>query len=145
MFTQAQLVTTIKSALGDNRMHGICLFIQDLLERKNPEVGVPKYRIKNKIGGADIKTVAEFIAAIDASYIEQSYPYQGERFSGDRVTGFNLMPMNLQVLFDNVSQEDNFYSPGGDFKYVLCFYVAYMNDGDSTVPMKVSGVRLLKV
>lgn len=143
MQTPAQITTLLKANLNDVRMHSTCLFLKDLIERKNPEPGVNRYRIKNIATSTFIESVDAFIAAIDSSFIMQSYPYAGERLSGDRVTGFEITPMNLVVEFHKDSGEDDRYHSGPVYLGLVTFYMAYMNDMDNTVPLKISSVRLV--
>ena len=150
MQTIEQIRTGLVANLGDLRMHSICLYITDLIQRAKPEVTVPTYRITNVTSGITIQSIDQFKAAIVAATLKQSYPYQGEKLSNDRVVGYNLVPTNLQVRFNIHSEEDllfaqhqNYFSDFGSV-YNFSFLMAYMNDGDSVIPVKISSVRLIK-
>jgi hypothetical protein len=47
MWTPTQIAQNLKDNLDDPRMLSAALFIQDLLERKAPEVNIPQWRITN--------------------------------------------------------------------------------------------------
>ena len=148
MQTKAQVAANLKDNLADKRMHGICLFIDSLIERNNPEIGIPVYRIKNKITGNPITSVADFISAISGDHLTQSYPFQGERNNTDRVTGYIVTLTNMVLEFDINSQEDLFYSNHYNFfadfgrLYNFSFHMAYLNDADPTLAVKTTSVRL---
>ena len=149
MWTPTQIAQNLKANLDDPRMLSAALLIQDLLERQAPEVGVPQWRMTNTATQMPIKSVAEFIAAVDATQLQSSYPYQGERFNGDRVSGYELTPLNIALRFHLNSEEDkqfalkySFFSEC-DVVYRFCFYMAYMNDSDAALPLKISSVRIV--
>ena len=150
MQTIEQIKTGLVANLNDPRMHGICLFINDLVTRKRPEVTVPTYRVMNTTTSSLITNVDGFIAAIAANTLVQSYPYQGGKLSNDRVTGYTLRPSNLQVKFSIHSKEDELFADGQNYfadydaTYNVQFMMAYMNDGDTGVPVKISSVRLVR-
>lgn len=148
MQTRAQVTTNLKDNLADERMHGICLFIDSLIKRNNPEIGVPVYRVKNKVTGNPITSVADFIAAISPDHLAQSYPFQGDRNSTERVTGYIVIPTNMIVEFNINSKEDLFYCDQYNFfadfgrLYNFSFHMAYLNDADPSLAVKVTSVRL---
>lgn len=149
MWTPTQIAQNLKDNLDDPRMLSAALFIQDLLERKAPEVNIPQWRITNAATQTPIKSVAEFITSVDSTKLQVSYPYQGERFSGDRVTGYELIPTNIELRFHLYSEEDkqfalkySFFSEC-DVVYQFCFYMAYMNDSDTALPLKISSLRIV--
>lgn len=151
MQTPEQIKTALVTNLNDLRMHGICLYINDLIARQNPEFTVPAYRIRNKSNNTFIENITQFKTAITSSDIKQIAPFLGERLSNDRVMGFGVVPTNLQLSFSIHSKEDirfsdqqNYFSDYGAL-YNFQFFMCYMNDGDETVPVKVSSVRLVKV
>lgn len=149
MQSATQITDNLRANLQDPRTHGICLFIERLVKRQKPEIGLPVYRIIDRTTGLEVKTVDEFIAALDPATLDQSYPYGGERLSGDRVTGYELVVENLEVRFNIYSDEDlqfsdhsNFFGDFGSI-YRFCFYMAYMNDMDTDLQVKISSVRLI--
>lgn len=151
MQTTEQIKTALVANLNDLRMHGICLYINDLITRQTPESTVPAYRIYNKANNSFIENITQFKTAIVASQLKQIAPFLGERLSNDRVMGFNVVPTNLELVFSIHSKEDvrfsdqqNYFSDYGAV-YNFQFFMCYMNDGDEIVPVKVSSVRLVKV
>lgn len=151
MQTNAQVASNIKNNLADERMQGICLFIDSFIKRNKPEIGIPVYRIKNKTTGNFITSIAEFIAAVSGDALKQEYPFQGERASGDRVTGYNVTLTNLELTFNIHSKEDEFftnhynYFADYDRPYQFSLYMAYVNDADTALPVKISSIRLVTV
>ena len=151
MQTKAQIAANVKANLADPRMHGICLFIDALIKRNKPEIGLPVYRITNKVTGTPITSVADFIAAVSADHLTHSYPFQGERNNSDRVTGYSVVLTNMTVEFDVNSKEDLFftdqYNYFADFGrlYNFSFHMAYLNDADTELPVKTASVRLVIV
>lgn len=149
MQTKAQIANNIKNNLADERVHGICLFIDAFIKRNKPEIGLPVYRITNKVTNTPIKSVAEFIAAISPDHLTQSYPFQGERNTSDRITGYSVVLTNMVVEFNINSKEDLLFSDqhncfaNYDRFYNFSFHMAYLNDADDVMPVKISSTRLV--
>lgn len=145
----AEIVSTIQANLSDKRMYGIQLFIERLLTRTHYGNGIEQYRVRNKTTNALITNLAGLSAAIAADKITASFPYNGEGMSSDRVVGFDVTLSNLQVEFSPHADDDAFFSQYYSFdkgqKYGFMFHIAYMNDGDETVPLKVYYVRLVRL
>lgn len=145
----ATVVTNIKTNLRDLRMQGIALFINDLIARSSPEVGVPRYRITSKSTGAVIESFDQFIDAVTPTNARQSYPYTGERLSSDRVVGYYVLLRDLEVRFNSVSGDDIELGRVSNLRfennvYYPAFYMAYLNDADPDLPVKITSVRLLQ-
>lgn len=151
MQTPEQVKNALVANLNDLRMHGICLFINDLIARQTPEPTVAAYRIYNKATSAFIENITQFKTAIVAEHLKQIAPFSGERLSNDRVMGYGVIPTNLELRFNIHSKEDTRFSDHQNYfasygaTYNFQFLMCYMNDGDETVPVKVSSVRLVKV
>ena len=150
MQTNAQIVASLKQSLADIRSFAISLFIKEMLERKNPKTGIAKYRIKNKTTGVDVTTVDAFIAAITDAEVEVKYPFGSIAHQTDRITGFNVIVNNLEARF-TIKSEDDFIN--GEFIGAFVednapvrfqFHMAYLNDGDTDLPLKVINVRLVR-
>lgn len=150
MQTAAQVVDNIKLNLSDLRMQGVCLFIQAFIERK-VDVGGPiaRYRIFDEASGVFVTSVDEFITSLRGDSVVMSYPFGSARFDTDRVVGYNVRIENLHVRFDANSTEDAAFDEiygfhhRPDATYKFQFYMAYMNDGDTNMEVKISSIRLV--
>lgn len=147
--TPANLVTTLRNNLADDRMYGIQLFIERLLKRTKFGEGIEQYRITNTATNTKITSITEFANAIAEASLSASFPYNGEGMAADRVVGFEVLLTNLEVQFQPQASEDAFFSKMYDFKngqkYRFMFHLGYMNDGDDAMPLKVYYIRLYRV
>jgi hypothetical protein len=149
MQTIQQVTAGLLTNLSDPRMHSICLYINDLITRQAPEVTVSTHRVWNTTTNVAVQNFEQFRSAIVAQSMLQAHPYQGEKISNDRVMGYTLVPTNLEVRFNIHSEEDLRFSQHqnyfADFNstYRFSFLMAYMNDADQAVPLKISSVRLI--
>lgn len=150
MQTPQQIATALVVNLNDLRMHGICLYIDALLARQSTEPTVPAYRVYNTENLTFVENITQFKNAIVATSLKQIAPFSGDRLSSDRVMGYNVVPTNLQVRFSIYSKEDERFSDQQNYfasdgaTYNFQFFMAYMNDGDADVPMKISSIRLIR-
>lgn len=146
--THEDIATLVKTNLADVRMYAIQLFIENLLERRNYPDGVPRYRLTDLNTGQPIVDIAGFINAVTGSSIKTSYPYNGDGLQTDRITGFFVTLTNIEVQFLQYSESDLFFSQYYDFtndnrnKYHISFYMGYVNDSDTQLPLKTQYVRL---
>lgn len=151
MQTLAQVVDNIKLNMADPRMQGICLFVQAFLERKNIDVGgpIPQYRVLDQATGSTVTTVNAFIAALRGDAVTVSYPFGSARFETDRVVGYTVRIDNLRVKFNEHSVDDAVFDEiygfhhNPDAVYKFQMHMAYMNDGDPDIPVKISNIRLV--
>lgn len=149
MQTIEQVTDNLKANLDDPRMHAMCLFIDSLIKRPSEDDQFSVFRIYNVAASFEIETIEDFIENINHNFVIQSYPFSGERLGGDRVTGYNLTLSNLEVRFDHNSADDVEYSKQSNFfgdygcVYLFSFYMAYMNDNDIVLPLKISSIKLI--
>lgn len=149
MQTASQVVDNIKLNMADPRMQGICLFVQEVLERKNFISPIKRYRVVDQASGNSITSVTEFIAALRGDAVTMSYPFKGARFDTDRITGYNVRVENLHVVFDPYAEDDAMFDElygfshraGTVFKFQL--YMAYLNDADPDMEVKICNIRLV--
>lgn len=146
--TPANLVTILRANLTDDRMYGVQLFIERLLKRTRHGDGIAQYRIVDTTNASDITSLADFSNAIAEANVVPAFPWNGEGMSSDRVVGFDVLLKNLEVNFHPLSAEDEVFSRQYDFgqmqKYQFMLHVAYMNDGDEVLPLKVYWIRLVR-
>ena len=145
MITVERVKELLDLNLRDERMAASALFISQLVARKRFGSGIEQYRIKNIVTDTWITSLEEFITQIDPAQLYLSYPYQGEKLQGDRVTGFMVTLDNLKVVWDSNARSDFPFTGIYDFKSqnTFQFYLAYMNDGDLEVPLKISFLKLI--
>lgn len=149
MLTPAQIVTNVKDNLADSRMLGIWLFIDTILKRPNAEDKITQYRVTNKVTGAKVETMAQFIAAMSGDHCTISYPFFGVQLQTDRVTGYNVVLNNLEVRFNPLAKDDAVFDEMYGFHTnsatprLFQFHMAYLNDGDTVRPVKICNVRLI--
>ena len=149
MQTKAQVVAALKANLADPRCMAICLFIEEMLERKNAKASIPRWRVKNKLTNTDITSVGDVIAAIIADHVTLKYPFGTIVHQTDRVTGYNVRATNIEVTFMERAEDDfiNGEFLGGNSAvgsvFNFQFHMAYLNDADSDMPVKVVSIRLV--
>ena len=145
MITKARVKELLQINLRDERMSAIAFFINNLIQRKTHGSGIEQYRIKNTLTGQWVTSLEDFIAQIDAENLFLSYPYEGERLQSDRVTGFLATIDHYQVLWDNNAKSDKDFASFFDLssQRFFQFFLVYMNDGDTEVPLKASYIKLV--
>lgn len=151
MQTPEQIKVLLVANLGDKRMHGACLYVNDLIARLAPEPTVPAYRITNTLSDTLIENITQFKDAISSSNMRQVAGFFGERLSSSQPMAFAVVPTNLQLRFSIHSKEDVRFSDQQNYfanyeaVYNFSFTMNYMNDGDDLFPSKITAVRLIKV
>ena len=149
MLTKAQVATIIKNNLQDIRLFATHLYINNVIERPTYGNGIERYRIKDTVTDTFVTDYTGFVNSVNGDNIRVEYPYNGERLSGDRCTGFLVTTTNLKAVFTNKARSDDYfsnflnYSEGGSKGHNFQFYVAYMNDGDEVLPLKISWVKIV--
>ena len=147
MITKAELAARVRSNLTDARILSTQLFIYNLLERGDAGPEVPRWRAR--CGGVDVTSLDDFVSNVTEANISVQYPYDGERFNNDRVTG-----VEVTVTGITVSANENSTHDAGLFALLklplkheqlwnVNFFIAYMNDGDEVLPLKIANVRLV--
>lgn len=135
----------IAQNLGDDRIFSIQSFITRLIERKVHGSGIDQYRVKDKVSGAWVTDLDDFIAKLDADSLKSDYFYYADKMEGDRVhpTAVNLS--NFEVYLTEHSDEDNIYSQmfGKSPVKNILLLVNYLSDADPVLPMKVFEIKLL--
>ena len=145
MITPARLKELLTLNLRDERMTSAALFIQNLIARDRYGSGIEQYRIKNLLTGEWVTSLEQFILQLDESKIRLEYPYEGERLQTGRVTGFVIRLDQYEVQWGVRTFSDQRFSNFFDFETQrhFQFMMAYMNDGDEALPVKISFVKLI--
>lgn len=145
MITSTRLKELLTLNLNDERMTSSVLFIKNLIAREIHGSGIEQYRIKNLVTGEWVASIEEFIAGLDETQLEMRYPYEGERLQTDRVTGFLVNLNHYEVVWGPTGLSDRPFSGRFDFdsQVRFQFMLIYMNDGDETLPLKISYVKLV--
>lgn len=150
MLTKADVVANLKLNLDDPRMHGICLFIDKLIRRENPEPTITAYRVMNKDTNTLVNSFSEFVSGINAAGISMSYPFGVVQLTTDRVTGYNVVVDNLHLNFNPRAKDDEVFDEMFGFHsnptrpYKFSFHMAYLNDADAALEVKICNVRLIQ-
>ena len=144
MITTADMKAILATNLDDRRILAIQLFLTDLIERETYGDGIERYRIKNTTTDTYITSLADFIAAIDASQMSMALWRHNDAMGGDRTHPTAVTLGNFVVEFSPYSQEDAYYTAqfGSENKHIL-FLVNYLSDGDDLLPLKIFTVRLV--
>lgn len=146
MITKERTKEMLQTNLRDERMTSSALFINTLIERDQHGSGIERYRIKNTTSGEWVTSIEQFVDEIDAGSIRLEYPYEGERLQSDRVTGFLVCLDNFKVEWSFAAKSDkpfaSFFDMTSQVKFM--FFICYMNDGDTDVPLKISSTKLVK-
>ena len=145
MITPARVKELLTLNLRDERVTSAALFIQNLIARDRYGSGIEQYRIKNLLTGKWVTSLEQFILQLDESKIRLEYPYEGERLQTDRVTGFVIRLDQYEVQWGVRTFSDQRFSNFFDFETQrhFQFMMAYMNDADEALPLKISFVKLI--
>lgn len=148
MLSNSDIVQILKDNLADERMFAHALMISQLSSRKATESTIEQKRLYDTKASAFVADMTGYLAALDADELRVEYPWEGEKLSGDRCTGFYVTPTNIEVVFNDRSIHDVFFSRlGYDLtrRWNIMFYVCYMNDADPVMSLKISWVKLVPV
>lgn len=149
MQSDSDLLNTFKTNLSDPRMIGIQKFLTDLIKRE-AEDSIAEYRIKDT-NGNDITDLASLISSLTASNCKFTFPYGIDSSDKFATPGIAVVLKGIQIRFDRHTRQDDFYSSLVDYfnyedaKYTLVFMMGYVGDNDSTLPLKVTSFRLVKI
>lgn len=143
MLNQAAVNAILAANFSDDRIYAIQSFITDLIERKKYGGGVNQYRIKNTNDGTYITDLAGFVSNIDPTKLEAKYNYLNDKLSGDRTHPFTVTIGNYIVELSDLTTEDEIYTEMfGNDKKVIKFFLNYLADGDTVLPIKIFQVKL---
>lgn len=145
MMTNSQVKDVIVANLGDDRIFSIQAFLTRLIERKVYGDGIEQYRIKDKVSGAWVTDLNDFIAKIDAASLKPDYFYYSDKMEGDRVHPIAVNLANFEVYLDEHSDEDNIYTQmfGKSPVKNILLLINYLSDADPVLPLKVFEIKLL--
>lgn len=145
MISKERVKELLQLNLRDERITSAALFISNIVQRKTYGSGVEQYRIKNTLTGQWVTSLDEFINSISQDDVFLSYPYEGERLAGDKVTGFLATIDHFEVIWNPESKSDKDFASFFDLKTqkLFQFLMVYMNDGDTTLPVKATYVKLV--
>lgn len=151
--TKTQLVQLLKDNLADSRIYPIRLFLEDLVERKVILDGVEKYRMytltPSLVPGEEptrtyITSIEGFLASITEEGITPGYPYFTYKPHSNMTTPLSVDVTNIHVEISHYTEEDNKYVQmwGSKITKHVNFILAYTNDNDTTLPLKIVNVIL---
>lgn len=149
MMTKAQLKTVLVDNLQDDRLFAIQAYLEALIERRTYGGGINQYRIKDSVTNSYITSLSDFISKLDANSLFYSYDYNCRMIDVDKTHPFILSPGNFIVELDPNSGEDSLYTSkfgeglGQTYRYNIFFYINYLADIDTTLPLKITDVRLV--
>ena len=148
MLINSDIVQILKDNLADERMFAHALMISQLASRDDAEDTIEIKRIFDTKTNAFVDDLAGYLLALDSDELRLEYPWIGEKVGGDRCTGFYVTPTNLEVVFNEWSRYDVFFSDLGydlNRRWNIMFYVVYMNDADPNMTLKISWTKLVPV
>ena len=143
MSSKSKVKNALITSLNSDYALVINLFLEGLIERKVFGDGLEQYRVYDKNADKFITSKDELIAAISEDRIEYGEVKESGNTSGEYIIPVYVIPTNLSVTLNRHSNEDYRYlSKFGDSS-AICFYMTYMNDLDTTFPLKVFNVKLV--
>lgn len=141
MITPAQAQALIVQNLNDIRCSSVAIFIQAILKRNTFGPGVPEFRIRNKVTGNLITSLADFISAIDANHLAFVNMRSSNR-DLNMIRPFTVVLKNLEIKLMSI-EEDNFISIDfGSNISSISLDLSYLNDNDPVLPLKIVNARL---
>ena len=142
MLTTSQLKALIVDNLNDDKLYGVQLLLTEMLSREMYDVVMPRYRFKR--AAADITSLADLIAAINASAItvkaSATYFSAAALSTIPVVVTIDEIEVTLNVSYQTDSKLTAQFGTG---KSTLGFVMNYTNDGDAALPLKILNVILV--
>lgn len=143
MLTNSELKNIIVNNLNDNRLFSIQSFLTRLIKRSVFGNGINQYRIKNLDNNTFITTLAEFSTHINHDELIAEYNYS-ENATSDKIHSFIVIIGNYEVELDLNSTEDIIYlNKFGLNNKKIMFLLNYLNDNDTSLPIKITDVKLI--
>lgn len=142
MITNTSLKSIIVNNLNDIRITSIALFLQELIERKDPIEEQYRYRVYDNVAKRYITSVDDFKNSIDPDSLKLAYFYNSDKMTGDRVHPLIANVGNFSIKLEKFIPEDNKYFEFFGPVTRISFLINYLSDGDADLPLKIFEVRL---
>ena len=142
MITNTEVKDVIVKNFADIRISAIVLFVNKLIDRGPVIEGIEQYRIKDEATGKRIKSLDEFLAAIDPNNLTVEYYRYSDKMTGDRTHPVCVTLNNITIELDSSTREDVWFAGYARGTYKLMFLINYISDSDDVLPLKIFEVKL---
>lgn len=142
--TLPQIKTLVANNLADDKLYSIQVLLTEFIERSVHPDPVPRYRIKLD-GPTPVEVISldDLILKMDSSIIKTSVPFGITSISQAKMLTTLVTYEDIHVTLDPIYESDKVlcmkYSEG---KFKLGFILAYMEDGDPVLPLKIININL---
>lgn len=130
------ILASLKASLVDTRSAGATITLEELLERKKYSGDiVTQYRLFNTDTETEVTSITDIISAMDkdkCTFVS---------ISSDRIS-IHVIVDNIKVRWVNNCPEDRELRNQIGSGTKLLFGLNYMNDNDTTIPLKIVKVGL---
>ncbi len=138
-----ELIGYIRAFTLNPMGYPIYLFLNELIKRNNYTQASGLYRVMNSTTNNAIASVEEFLDALSPTSVVARFNFNAS-FDASIPRSLHVTASNLIVKLDSTNSDDQIWLEkyGSKATYVR-FYMNYLTDLDSAIPLKVCDIRLV--
>jgi len=138
-----ELISYIKSFVLNPMGYPIYLFLNELIKRNSYTQSSTLYRITNNVTNNPVVSVEDFLDSLSSTSAIARFNFNAS-FDASIPRSLHVTASNLIVKLDSTNSDDQIWLEkyGSKATYVR-FYMNYLTDLDSAIPLKVCDIRLV--
>lgn len=138
-----ELISYIKSFVLNPMGYPIYLFLNELIKRNSYTQSSTLYRVTNNVTNNPVVSVEDFLDSLSSTNVIARFNFNAS-FDASIPRSLHVTASNLIVKLDSTNSDDQIWLEkyGSKATYVR-FYMNYLADLDSAIPLKVYDIRLV--